>query len=239
MSIVVCVRTRDEAHRIAQFCESYKDADLVLVADGGSEDNTVEIAKTFPNVVVRKFTERTELANGLWRNNDSAHANFLFSWAYSLHPEWIIYDDCDCRPNYLLKQHYIDILRSTNCDVVMAVRLYLWGLDQHFPMMAQPGGEGKWEASLWAWRGNLDLWTINVPPAYDFRIGNYKVADFRKDADTLELFPPVCLMHHSWDNEERVEKKLKYYRESGFIANMLHPLDFGGNLEPLPEWAHE
>jgi len=237
MNIVVCVRTRDEAHRIAKFCEAYKDADKILVADGGSLDNTIEIAQSFSNVEVRNFTERTELENGYWRNNDSAHANFLFEWAYSIKADWIIYDDCDCRPNYLLKKDYKSILKNTGADVVMAVRLYLWGLDKHFPKLASPGG--NWETSLYAWRGNLDLWTINVPPAYDFRLDGVKVKDFRIDTKVQELHFPYCLLHCSWDDPDRVNQKLKIYRESGLIPNMLHPLDFGGNLEDLPEWAIE
>ena len=33
--IGVIVRTRDESHRIAKFCTAYKDADLIIVGDGG------------------------------------------------------------------------------------------------------------------------------------------------------------------------------------------------------------
>jgi hypothetical protein len=45
--IFVVVRTRDEERRIAQFCEAYKDADMILVADGGSVDKTKEIASRY------------------------------------------------------------------------------------------------------------------------------------------------------------------------------------------------
>lgn len=239
-SICVMVRTRDEEHRIAQFCESYEDADAILVADGGSVDRTKEIASEYPNVVVGDYPGRQLMNNGMWRNNDSDHANFLFQWAYSIHPEWVIYDDCDCRPNYLLKQDYRKILSETDCNVVMAVRMYMWGKDKHFPYMSKPGeGHTVFEASLWAWRGNLDLWTINVPPAYVFRIGTTEIKDFRNDTKTLELFPPYCLIHYSWDDPERVNKKVKIYRESGLIPGQMHPLNFAGPLEDLPEWLRE
>ncbi len=58
MKIGVLVRTLNEAHRIGQFCEAYKLADRILVADGGSEDNTVSIAESFKNVEVKKFVEQ-------------------------------------------------------------------------------------------------------------------------------------------------------------------------------------
>ena len=92
---------------------------------------------------------------------------------------------------------------------------------------------------MWAWRGNIDFWTVNVPPAFTFRIGNLDVKDLHYDAKTLDLFPPFALMHFSWDNEERVAQKVKTYRESGLIPGQLHPLDFGGPLASLPEFLHE
>ncbi len=85
----------------------------------------------------------------------------------------------------------------------------------------------------------MDFWTIDIPPAYNFRIGEHEVRDLHFDANTLDLFPPYALLHLSWDNPERVEQKVKIYRESGLIPNMLHPTDMGGPLEPLPGFLHE
>lgn len=238
--IIVVVRTRDESARIGQFCKSYKNADMILVGDGGSVDNTKKIAARYSNVVIRDFLGRTVLKNGYWRNNDSDHANWMFAWAKEYDPDWIIYDDCDCRPNFLLKKNYRKILEETSSDYVMVTRFYLWGLDKHFPYLCKPGtGHVNFEPSLWAFRGNQDFWTINVPPAYDFRIGDKKVNDLHMDAKALDLFPPYALLHFSWDNAERVDKKIKIYQDSGFIPGMRHPLDFGGPLEDLPEYLHE
>ena len=240
-NIVVVVRTRNEARNIERFCHSYHDADSIIVADGGSEDDTVERALEFPNVDVIKYDKRVELANGYWRNNDSDHANFLFWYAQCMlpKPDWIIYDDCDCVPNENLRLSYREILRNCNDDFVMAVRLYLFGDGgMHFPYMAKPGdGHVNWETSLYAFRGNLDFKTVDVPPAYTFKFGDMDIKDFRTDTYCLELFPPLCLLHYSWENIDALDKKLKTYRESGFIP-MSHPLDFAGVLEPLPEWAH-
>ena len=240
MKIYVVVRTRNEKDRIAQFCEAYENADKILVADGGSEDNTIEIAQRYPNVEVRNFTKRVQLAKGHWRNNDSAHANFLFEWAREESPDWIIYDDCDCRPNKLLKNDYRMFLEETDKDYVMAVRLYVWGKDGlHFPYMAKPGEtHTQWETSLYGWRGHLDFKTVDVPPAYTFKVGDRDIVDLHKES-ILEIFPPHCLVHYSWDDEDKVAEKVRVYDESGLIPGMLGPKKFAGPLENLPEWARE
>ncbi len=63
--IIAMVRTRNEEMNIGAFCESYQGiADKILVADGGSNDDTVEIALGYPKVKVRNFTERTEMKKG-------------------------------------------------------------------------------------------------------------------------------------------------------------------------------
>lgn len=241
MKIVVIVRTRDEEARIGPFCDAYKNVDRILVGDGGSVDRTVEIAKIYPNVEVRHFEERVMLNNGHWRNNDSRHTNWLIAWAKEYQPDWIISDDCDCRPNYLLKQQYRTILKKTDVDFVQVVRLYVWLSDRHFPYMAKPYTEDrdKWCPSLWAWRGNVDFWTVDTFPHFTFRIGSMPIRDLVSDAKVFDVMPPACLIHYSWDNVERVERKVRTHIESGSMPGQLHPLEFAGPLEVLPEWAVE
>jgi len=233
IKIGVIVRARDEELRVRQFCESYKDADKILIADGGSIDRTKEFAGEFSNVEIRDYLERTQMLNGLWRNNDSNHVNFLIEWANEYKFDWILWDDMDCRPNYRACQDYRKILEDATQDFLTLKRLYLWGLDMHFPALAASG------ASIWGWRGTQDFWTIDVPPAYDFRVGDTKITNFGKQCNTLELDYPYCLLHFSWDDPERVKQKVNFYRRSGLIPNQVHPLRFAGRLESLPEFAHE
>lgn len=237
MKIVVAVRTRNEIDNIERFCWSYQDADMILVADGGSVDDTVETAKRFSNVKVRNFTEEIQMENGYTRNNDSDHTNFLIQWAKEEQADYVLNDDCDSVPNYLLRKDFRQIVEETDADYLMAVRIYMWKSEQHFPYMAKPGKDNKdWEASLWGWRGNQDLKTVNVPPAFTFQIGNRHVYDFRNDAKTREIFPPHCLLHYSWRSSEQVDAKIQRYRESGLIPSMMHPLQFAGPLEELEDW---
>lgn len=238
MKIVVIVRTRDEEKRIGRFCESYKDADTIIVSDGGSEDDTVSVASQYSNVVLRPFNERVELKNGYWRNNDAAHANFLVAQAKEFNPDWIIYDDCDCRPNFLLKQDYRDIMEKATSKVIMAVRVYHWNENEWFPKFSSPAGH--YEASLWAWRGELNFGFINQPPAYHFSLDGKEVArnDLHTACGVLDLMPPHCLLHYSW-NEKSVAYKMKHYVESGLIPTYVSPLIFAGAKEPILDWMHE
>jgi glycosyltransferase involved in cell wall biosynthesis len=236
--VVVIVRTRDEEKRIGKFCESYKDADVIIVSDGGSEDRTVEIAGQYLNVVLRPFSGRTQLGNGYWRNNDADHANFLIEQSKEFSPDWVIYDDCDCRPNYLLKKDYRELLENTIENVVMAVRVYHWGTDEWFPLFSSPAGQ--YEASLWAWRGSLNFSFIDNPPAYWFAVDGQQVEknDLHLGFTVRDLYPPHCLLHYSW-NEETVTYKIKNYRDSGFIPSYGDPRVFAGERKPIEEWMRE
>jgi glycosyltransferase involved in cell wall biosynthesis len=233
MKIIVIVRTLNEQLNISTFCRTYGDiADTILVADGGSEDNTVVIAESFSNVEVRHYKGRLEMKNNYWRNPRGEHINFLVDWAEEEGADWIIFDDCDCSPNYLLRKDGRQILEEAKTQYVRATRLYLW-MDgsRHFPKLAQPRGKGIWEASLWAWRANLGIrFKVSDEPHQGLEVAPEK-------RNTFSSHPPHCLLHRPWQTEERLQKKLAFYRESGAIPAMLHPLDFGGTLEPIPEYA--
>jgi len=54
MKIFATVRTRNEKEHIEKFCESYSQfVDTILVADGGSTDDTVLIASKYPKVKIK------------------------------------------------------------------------------------------------------------------------------------------------------------------------------------------
>lgn len=229
MKVIVAVRTRNEEKNIAQFCKSYTWADKIIIADGGSMDDTVDIAIRFRNVEVKPFYKTTELENGYTRNPHGEHLNFLIDWALQDGADWIIHDDCDCLPNKKVKDDFRTIASQTNKAFVYITRLYAYKNQGHFPSLAKPTGD--YTPSLYAWRRDSGL---------RFKEGKQRSQapeNVPKKDDILYLMPPYALVHRAWPNDETINKKLSFYRESGLSTEMLHPLDFGGKLEPLPEWA--
>ena len=197
MKIVIICRTRDEEHNIDRFIKSYWWADQILIADGGSEDNTIAIAQTYPNVCVRKFTERIPMDNKYWRNPQGDHINFLNDWAKEERADWIILDDCDCVPNKNLQEEGREILAECEFEFAYAVRLYLWKTNKYFPQMSEPIKKGKVETSLWAWKAYSQMTFLNTINTYTFH-------PRPKLRERLNIYPPSCLLHFSLTDEKKL-----------------------------------
>lgn len=235
MKLVAGVRTFNEARNIELFCESYAWADQVLVCDGGSTDDTVARAQQFPNVNVSIYDVRVQHPRGSRRNPHGPHINYLIDWAFRVvGADWLIFDDCDCTPNRHLKHMAHTLLTDQpRYKVARACRLYLWqesGL--HFPHLAQPHKKGVWEPSLWAWRRDAGIELKEDDPWKTEFVGLEAI----EPRETLNILPPLCLLHRPWPDEIEVKRKLDFYRH-GNIGAMEHPLTFGGPLEELPAWA--
>jgi glycosyltransferase involved in cell wall biosynthesis len=233
--IVATTRTRNEEANIEKFCLSYLEydlADLVLIADGGSDDRTVEIAQSIPGVEVREFTERVIGEKGLWRNPHGKHINFINDWAIEEGADWIIFDDCDCTPNRLLQARGRGILETTQKLYAYAIRIYFWGDEFWFPNLSIDSKKGAeaWMYSLWGWRAISGLRANEEKPWSHEFLYTPKPEEYQK------FEPPMALLHRPWPTEEVTNKKLKFYRDSGQHPTMFHPTDFGGHMEPIKEW---
>lgn len=237
MNIVVAIRTYNEEKNIRQCCEAYQFADKILIADGGSQDNTVLLAKTYPKVSVREYLTKVRCANGIWRNPDGPHINFLLEWADEEGADWIIEQDCDQRPNKYLKQDARKIFEGATKDFIQVTQLFLWGKDHYFPDLS--GESVGWMQGLWAWRASTHLRVIDKMPHFEFTLNGVNSIDINKTGREQNILPPYCFMHFGWQTEEQVNAHLEYYRKSELISGMLHPLKFGGRLALLPEWAIE
>ena len=226
MKIVATLKSRDEEKNIRNAIESYHDwVDEILLADGGSIDKTIEIAKEYPKVSVKEFSEHYHREDGSWRNHEGKHLNFLFEWAKVAGADWIIHDDCDSVPNKNLQRDGRKIIEETQTEMICVCRLYIYGKDKHFRKMAFMNG--RWETSLWAWR-------TGVLRAEDtqrhFTIENIERLSRRN------LSPPeYCIRHHFAPDEETIMKKVNDYKLEAPTA--VHPICTYGEPEPLPEWA--
>lgn len=227
MKIVATVRAKNEEENIGRFCMSYQDiADVILVADGGSEDRTVEIASAIPKVKVKTFPLRMEVKGGHWINPQGKHVNFLIDWALEEGADWIIFDDCDCVPNFLLKlQARYNFVKATEQDkpAIYLRRVYFWGEDQIFPRLHAPN------TSIWAWQKDIPVRADESDPWHL----TMRVAGLRPDSMHLEF--PHCLLHYSWPTPEAADAKIAFYRSSGVQPTATHPDVFAGPKAPA-EW---
>lgn len=222
MKIIATARTRNESKNIDRFCQAYTWADAILIADGGSEDDTIERAMGYANTKIRQFGEKVH-HNGVWRNPHGRHINFLIDWAKEEGADWIIFDDCDCVPTKVLQKYLKSVIfENTESDLIYLYRLYVWGTNRYFPDLNKPG------QSLYAWRSSVDVRADESNPwQHHIEI---------PDAPILRLDLPYCCLHHFAPDEGTVQRKLVFYVQAE-IPDIRHPLAYGGQLEPLPEWA--
>lgn len=228
MKVITVARTRNEEVNIERFCAEYdRISDVILIADGGSTDKTIELAQKFKKVHVRRFHGRALGNNGLWRNPHGKHINFLLQWAEEQKADWIIHDDIDSIPNKVLKAQVRGIMETCPRNghyALHAQRAYIYGDDQWFPDLMMTYGA---------------LWATHV----SMRLRYYEMDPWKHELASIPIQyqfcfkSPAALLHYFAPNEEEVQRKLDFYRNSGQHPKMLHPLEFGGRLENLPDWA--
>ena len=227
MKIITCVRVRDEERNLARFCRDYAWADAILIADGGSIDSSKAIANTFPNTLVRDFEEKVYGDNGIWRNPECRHINFLLDWARELDADWIIFDDCDSFPTVDLQKvarKKFEEATEMGKSTILAHHIYLYGKDQWFPALTKEVG------FMWSWKAN------NPIRARDEEEWGIIFEHLPIPEDCYSLDCPYSLLHDFCPSPEIIEKKLKFYRENGRMSPTPHPLEMGGRLASLESW---
>ncbi len=228
MKIVVIARTKNEERNIRRFIESYTGwVDEILIADGGSTDQTLDIIDEYSGVHVKAYTETFEAAEGVIRNPQGKHVNFLIRWAHERNADWIIFDDADCFPTKELQKNSRAMMESTDCRYVYFHRVYCYLDDQWFPDMNDAGH------ALWAWRAE-ELWADEQDPLH---LAFSKIR-YIPDNQILKLDFPMAGLHCTWPTEEEIQRKIKFY-EACWNTEVPHPTESFGKLEKLPEWAYD
>ena len=226
--IIATARMRDEAVNVERFCREYgKIADMILIADGGSEDNSKELASNFNRVKIIDFPERVHANEDVWYNPQGKHTNFLIDHAIGMGAKWIIFDDMDSAPNYTLKQNFVKTIIDAEANMSEAIycpRAYLYGDEHWFPNMT------KDYAVLWAWQAKINL-------KFDEVVKSVKPEATPDEDDRWTLALPHALLHYFAPNEEEIQRKLEHYKVVRDHPVELHPLKFGGPVEGLPGWA--
>jgi glycosyltransferase involved in cell wall biosynthesis len=242
MKIAACCRTYNETLHVKKFCEAYQDiADIIVIADGGSTDDTVPIALTMPKTIVKEYNVKVECKNGILRNPDGPHIQFLVDSAIELGADWIIFQDCDMRPNKHLKENgrqvFIDA-ENLGKDFIMITQVFLWENTQFFPNMSLFGDH--WAQGLWAWRAGVGMKIIDKMPHFEFSYDGTKSIDFDNvNGKDYRVQPPFAYLHFGWEDMIKATEHADYYRKSGLIPGMAHPLSIGGKLQPITEWMVE
>lgn len=225
MNIVVAVRCYNEAKNIERFMRGYDFADQIVVSDGGSTDNSVELLKQYPKVKLLHF-EGGETVGGHFWNTDAPHMNFVIDAAKELDPTWLIFDDMDDVPNAHLRLNARVLLEQSPKPQVNAFRLYMWGDDRFFPHMNRDFQAGY--QSLWAWKPS----EIYIHADTAIRHGTIRGTM----SDPYQLDVPYCLLHKSW-HPDTIQKKIDRYNAIGLPMN--DPREFAGPIQNLPPWAVE
>jgi len=223
MRVISLVRTRDEERNIARFCRAHSWADLILVADGGSVDDTVSIAKTFPNVKVREFTEIVYGDNDTWRNPEGKHINFLIDWANREGCDWMTLEDCDSFPTRTLQEECKQVFETADANgdkCIKLQRVYLYGENQWF-MKNQTNINWAWKPETGIFVDETDPWGIitkNVPE------------------HGYTLYPPLAILHDFAPTPEIGQSKIDFYNATGKMATLPSIPQIFGELGERLDW---
>jgi hypothetical protein len=237
--IFACVRTLNETRNIDRFCRSFAWADRILLADGGSVDDTILKARAYPNVEVREYPVRNT-ARGVTWNPQGPMCQWLWDWARDEGADWLVMDDCDSVPNTILRKDLPGLIEghAQTHDIMVAARVYQYGEGKlHFPRMSHAEKRSEWTLNAYfAWRADLSAVKFSDAPIHQGLVPSPVAARLR----VLRIEPPYCLIHRFCLDEQDSERKRKVHDAgSNFKQEHIAPLLFGGPLEEMPEWATE
>jgi len=222
MKIVISTRTLNEGKNIDRFVNSYSWADIIIVIDGGSTDNTLDKLSKYRNVKIYDSPYKN-YKNGYWYNPDNPNINYALQMGLKENPFFHILDDFDDVPNINLQKNAIKIIENCKQPQINAFRFYMWNNDHYYPKMNNYFDSDY--TSIWGYYPDRMKLTADETVEHGTLLGvtanNYKI----------EL--PNCLLHYSW-NSETIDEKIKRYNAIGLSMNRLE--EFAGELKPIEKW---
>lgn len=236
MKIITIVRTLNEERNIEKFLNGYSFSDEIIISDGGSTDETYKIAsriakKFYPRMTItwNDFDKDARVPNltGGYFTHEPKQINWLIDEAKKHGADWIIYDDCDCWPNFelLIRARMVfDMAEKEGYKRLLIKRLYVYKGNWYFPEMNKPG------ASLWAWKPNdCAVYCKEEDPKESGMVQDTSV-------NTYTIDPPYVLLHNFAQSEKHIKQKMAWYKAKG--QPQLHPKEGCGILKLLPNYAH-
>jgi len=222
--IITTTSSLNEERNIVNFIKGYDFSDKILLADGGSTDNTLYIAKEFSKVEVIDTRHTGFNTKAGYQTSMSIQTNILIKRAKELGAEWIIKDDCDSWPNPVLKLAAKEVFNTTEESCIFCHHLYILGSDQYFPKMNIPG------PGLWAWRPDrVDIYADESNPS-----GGHSLQGVPDTGKKLAF--PNALLHYFAPDEETIRQKIIQKAARGIKQD--HPTKWKYTpAEPLPDWA--
>lgn len=225
MKIVTINKVLNEERFIEGYCRNHQFCDLILIADGGSTDDTIALANKFDNVRVRPFFRQIYLEDESFMNPEPEHTNFLIEWAENEGADWLIFTGCDTWPTISLQnqaRRFFDMAEKQHYSGIMLYQLYLWGDKEYFPKINEAG------PALWAWKADLKL---RCDENGDSFFDTVMPGPLLEDCFRLDL--PFCCLHYFSDGEREKEKVKRYelwgHPKTHIMESIYAP------PEPLPE----
>jgi glycosyltransferase involved in cell wall biosynthesis len=114
--------TRNSGKTLPAYFESMKDVDDIILLDGGSTDDTLEIAKKHPNV--RVFPQNPKFLNAEGYIIDFSGMRNE-GYTYAKHP-WVLCIDSDEQLSPALEKEVRRIVREGKPGVYFVKRTFLW-----------------------------------------------------------------------------------------------------------------
>lgn len=222
MLLSVTTRWFNEERFARRFLANWHIADEIIIADGGSTDNSRAILTADSRVRWFDFLEKVPGRNGGERNPEGRHINFVLSQAKG---EWIAHTEADAWPFIGLSAVLRTILLQTEAPAIFSWLYYMGPTcTYHYPRLLQGPGTTAWRRSL----------NLGCDPDSLFEPALHIPREIEEAA--LKLPKELARAHMTYESEDWIAYKRKFYKQVHGL-DQKHPDETWVDKEALPSWA--